>query len=73
MNKEEEIKELKFIMDEVKSHLEFSNTIKELNQDNPKLQGNIEKLEEIIQILQNKLELEKLKNEPNRTQGIQRT
>ena len=60
MNKEEEIK---FIMDEVKSHLEFSNTIKELNQDNPKLQGNIEKLEEIIQILQNKLELEKLKDD----------
>ena len=53
MNKKEEIK---FIMDEVKSHLEFSNTLKELNQDNPKLQGNIEKLEEIIQILQNKLE-----------------
>lgn len=60
MNKEEEIK---FIMDEVKSHLEFSNTIKEHNQDNPKLQGNIEKLEEIIQILQNKLESEKLKDD----------
>jgi len=54
MNKEEEIK---FIMDEVKSQLEFSNTLKELNPDNPKIQGNIEKLEEIIHILQNKLEL----------------
>ena len=60
MNKEEEIK---FLIDKVKSQLEFSNTLKELNQDNPKLLGNIEKLEEIIQILQNKLELEKLVND----------
>jgi uncharacterized protein YpuA (DUF1002 family) len=44
--------------------LSFQIQSKNSNQDNPKLQGNIEKLEEIIQrILQNKLELDKLVND----------
>ena len=50
-------------MDALKSQLEFSNTLKELNQNNPEIQEDIEKLETNIQLLQNKLKLEKLVDE----------
>ena len=60
MNKEEQIK---FLMNTLKSQLEFSNTLKELNQNNPEIQEDIKKLETSIQLLQNKLGLEKLVND----------
>ena len=60
MNKEEQIK---LLMNTLKSQLEFSNTLKELNQNNPEIQEDIEKLETSIQLLQNKLGLEKLVND----------
>ena len=55
--------QIKFLMDALKSQLEFSNTLKELNQNNPEIQEDIEKLETNIQLLQNKLKLEKLVDE----------
>jgi hypothetical protein len=48
---------------QLKSQLEFASTLKELNQSNPEVQENIKKLEANIQLLQNKLELEKLVDE----------
>ena len=60
MNKEEQIK---LLMDTLKSQLEFSNTLKKLNQNNPEVQEDIEKLKTSIQLLQNKLGLEKLVND----------
>ena len=60
MNKEEQIK---FLMNTLKSQLEFSNTLKELNQNNPEIQEDIKKLETSIQLLRNKLGLEKLVND----------
>ena len=57
MNKEEQIK---FLQDTLKSQLEFANSLKQLNQNNVEVQENIAKLEANIQLLQNKLELEKL-------------
>ena len=57
MTKEEQIK---FLQDTMKSQLEFANSLKQLNQNNVEVQENIAKLEANIQLLQNKLELEKL-------------
>ena len=57
MNKEEQIK---FLQDTLKSQLEFANSLKQLNQNNVEVQENIAKLEANIQLLHNKLELEKL-------------
>jgi len=52
--------QIKFLMDKLKSQLEFANTLKELNQNNLEVQENIKKLEANIKLLQNKLELETL-------------
>jgi hypothetical protein len=57
MTKEEQIK---FLQDTMKSQLEIANSLKQLNQNNVEVQENIAKLEANIQLLQNKLELEKL-------------
>ena len=57
MTKEEQIK---FLQDTMKSQLEVANSLKQLNQNNVEVQENIAKLEATIQLLQNKLELEKL-------------
>ena len=57
MTKEEQIK---FLQDTLKSQLEFANSLKQLNQNNVEVQENIAKLKANIQLLQNKLELEKL-------------
>ena len=57
MTKEEQIK---FLQDTLKSQLEFANSLKQLNQNNVEVQENIAKLEANIQLLHNKLELEKL-------------
>jgi small-conductance mechanosensitive channel len=57
MTKEEQIK---FLQDTMKSQLEFANSLKQLNQNNVEVQENIAKLEANIQLIQNKLELEKL-------------
>jgi hypothetical protein len=57
MTKEEQIK---FLQDTLKSQLEIANSFKKLNQNNTEVQENIAKLEANIQLLQNKLELEKL-------------
>ena len=52
--------QIKFLMDKLKSQLEFANTLKELNQNNLEVQENIKKIEANIKLLQNKLELETL-------------
>ena len=52
--------QIKFLQDKLKSQIEFANQIKQFNQDNPEIQERISKLEQNIQLLQNKLELEKL-------------
>ena len=57
MTKEEQIK---FLQDTMKSQLEVANSLKQLNQNNVEVQENIAKLEANIQLLHNKLELEKL-------------
>jgi hypothetical protein len=57
MTKEEQIK---FLQDTMKSQLEIANSFKQLNQNNVEVQESIVKLEATIQLLQNKLELEKL-------------
>ena len=57
MTKEEQIK---FLQDTLKSQLEIANSFKQLNQNNIEIQESIVKLEATIQLLQNKLELEKL-------------
>jgi hypothetical protein len=57
MTKEEQIK---FLQDTMKSQLEIANSFKKLNQNNVEVQENIAKLEATIQLLHNKLELEKL-------------
>ena len=57
LNKEEQIK---FLQDTMKSQLEIANSFKQLNQNNIEIQESIVKLEATIQLLQNKLELEKL-------------
>ena len=57
LNKEEQIK---FLQDTLKSQLEIANSFKQLNQNNVEVQESIAKLEANIQLLQNKLELEKL-------------
>lgn len=57
LNKEEQIK---FLQDTMKSQLEVANSFKQLNQNNIEIQESIVKLEATIQLLQNKLELEKL-------------
>jgi len=57
MTKEEQIK---FLQDTMKSQLEVANSLKQFNQNNVEVQENIAKLEANIQLLQNKLELEKL-------------
>ena len=57
MTKEEQIK---FLQDTLKSQLEIANSFKQLNQNNTEVQESIVKLETTIQLLQNKLELEKL-------------
>ena len=57
LNKEEQIK---FLQDTLKSQLEVANSFKKLNQNNIEIQESIVKLEATIQLLQNKLELEKL-------------
>ena len=57
MTKEEQIK---FLQDTLKSQLEIANSFKQLNQNNVEVQESIAKLETKIQLLQNKLELEKL-------------
>ena len=55
--------QIKFLLGKLKSQLEFANTLQALNQNNPEVQDNIKKLEENIQLLQTKLELEKLVND----------
>ena len=55
--------QIKFLLERLKSQLDFANTLKELNQNNPEVQENITKLEAHIQLLQNKLNLEKLTEE----------
>ncbi len=55
--------QIKFLLERLKSQLDFANTLKELNQNNPEVQENITKLEANIQLLQNKLKLEKLTDE----------
>jgi hypothetical protein len=55
--------QIKFLLERLKSQLDFANTLKELNQNNPEVQENITKLEANIQLLQNKLNLEKLTDE----------
>ena len=55
-----EDEQIKFLQDKLKSQMEFADTLKQLNQHNPEIQESIEKLEENIKLLQNKLELEKL-------------
>ena len=57
LNKDDKIK---FLQDTMKSQLEVANSLKQLNQNNVEVQENIAKLEANIQLLQNKLELEKL-------------
>ena len=57
LNKEEQIK---FLQDTMKSQLEVANSFKQLNQNNIEIQESIVKLEATIQLLQNKLEFEKL-------------
>ena len=57
MTKEQQIK---FLQDTMKSQLEIANSFKQLNQNNVEVQESIAKLETNIQLLQNKLELEKL-------------
>jgi hypothetical protein len=57
MTKEEQIK---FLQNTLKSQLEIANSFKQLNQNNIEVQESIAKLEATIQLLQNKLELEKL-------------
>jgi hypothetical protein len=57
MTKEEQIK---FLQDTMKSQLEIANSFKKLNQNNIEVQESIAKLEATIQLLHNKLELEKL-------------
>jgi hypothetical protein len=57
MTKEEQIK---FLQNTMKSQLEIANSFKKLNQNNVEVQENIAKLEATIQLLHNKLELEKL-------------
>ena len=57
LNKEEQIK---FLQDTMKSQLEVANSFKQLKQNNIEIQESIVKLETTIQLLQNKLELEKL-------------
>ena len=57
MTKEEQIK---FLQNTMKSQLEIANSFKKLNQNNTEVQENIAKLEATIQLLHNKLELEKL-------------
>ena len=52
--------QIKFLQDTMKSQLEIANSFKKLNQNNVEVQENIAKLEATIQLLQNKLELEKL-------------
>jgi hypothetical protein len=52
--------QFKFLQDTMKSQLEVANSLKQLNQNNVEVQENIAKLEANIQLLQNKLELEKL-------------
>ena len=55
--------QIKFLLERLKSQLDFANTLKELNQNNSEVQENITKLEANIQLLQNKLKLEKLTDE----------
>jgi UDP-N-acetylglucosamine pyrophosphorylase len=57
MTKEEQIK---FLQNTLKSQLDIANSFKQLNQNNTEVQESIAKLEANIQLLQNKLELEKL-------------
>ena len=52
--------QIKFLQDRLKSQLEYSNTLKQLNQQNPEVQESIEKLQANIELLQTKLGLEKL-------------
>jgi len=52
--------QIKFLLERLKSQLNFANTLKELNQNNLEVVENITKLETNIQDLQNKLKLEKL-------------
>jgi restriction endonuclease S subunit len=52
--------QIKFLQDTMKSQLEIANSFKKLNQNNVEVQENIAKLEATIQLLHNKLELEKL-------------
>jgi uncharacterized coiled-coil protein SlyX len=55
--------QIKFLLERLKSQLDFANTLKELNQNNLEVRENITKLETNIQLLQNKLKLEKLVDE----------
>jgi predicted DNA-binding protein YlxM (UPF0122 family) len=55
--------QIKFLQNRLKSQLEFANTLKKFNTLNPEIQENIKKLEADIELLQNKLELEKLVDE----------
>jgi hypothetical protein len=55
--------QIKFLLGKLKSQLEFANTLKELNQNNPEIQEDISKIEANIQLLQDKLNLEKLVND----------
>jgi hypothetical protein len=52
--------QIEFLQGKLKSQLEFANTLKKLNQNDPETQENLSRLEANIQLLQSKLNLEKL-------------
>ena len=52
--------QIKFLQEKLKSQLEFANQLKQFNVNNPEVQESLSKLEKDIDLLQNKLELEKL-------------
>lgn len=52
--------QIKFLQDRLKSQLEFADSLKKLNQNNPEIQENLSILEKEIQLLQAKLSLENL-------------
>ena len=53
--------QIEFLQGQLKSQLEFADLLKKLNQNDPETQENLSRLEKDIQLLQTKLNLEKLK------------
>ena len=52
--------QVEFLQGKLKSQLEFADLLKKLNQTDPETQENLSRLEADIQLLQSKLNLEKL-------------